>query len=615
MIDSTIVVSSPEPHTIAVLLLTLVALILFTREKIPLQTSSLFVLCALILGFELFPYQLPDGSILSTKLFFMGFGNQALIAVSALMVAGQALVRTGAMEPIGRLLAKLWRISPLFSLLLTLITGAVLSAFVNNTPIVVLLLPILVNVSLRTGQSPSGTLLPMGMATLLGGMATTIGTSTNLLVVKVAEDLGVPEFGMFDFVLPVAITSVVAILYLWLIAPMILPERSPPLQDTSPRMFTAEIEINEGGFADGETLANVRTKAGNDVNIERIIRSSTLSMATLPDVIIRAGDRLVIKDTSDNLRDYEQELDGQLFTGKNEINETDPLNAGDQRIAEVVVISGSTLDRVRIADARLNTKYGLTLLAVHSHGKETQARSKGINELLLRAGDVLLVQGSQGAIRDVKASGALLVLDGGEELPHTKKAPLALAVMGLIVGFAAFGILPIVVSSVIGCLILIVTGCLRWKDATNALSAQVIFIIVASLALGVALIQTGGADYLASLFVTSTAGFSPGIVLAILILSMAVLTNVVSNNAAAVIGTPIAVSIAQTLGMPVEPFVLGVLFGANMSYATPMAYQTNLLVMNAGGYKFSDFVKVGVPLVIINWLMLSAILSWVYKLN
>jgi di/tricarboxylate transporter len=614
MIDSSIVVSSPGPHTIAVLLLTLVALVLFTIEKIPLQTSSLLILCALILGFELFPYQLPDGNYFNTKLFFAGFGNQALIAVSALMVAGQALVRTGAMEPIGRILARLWRTSPSLSLLLTLVAGAVLSAFVNNTPIVVLLLPILLNVSLRTGQSPSGTLLPMGMATLLGGMATTIGTSTNLLVVKVAEDLGVPEFGMFDFVVPVALTSIVAILYLWLIAPLILPERSPPLQDTSPRVFTAEIEITEGGFADGETLANIREKAGNDINIERIIRAGNLSMATLPDVTIHAGDRLVIKDTSENLRDYQLELGGQLFAGNTEVDEAHPLLDGDQRIAEVVVISGSTLDRVRIADARLNFKYGLTLLAVHSHGKETQARSKGIKELLLRAGDVLLVQGSLDAIREVKASGALLVLDGGEELPHTKKAPLALTVMGLIVGLAAFGILPIVVSSVIGCLVLIVTGCLRWKDATNALSAQVIFIIVASLALGVALIQTGGADYLASLFVAGTSGFSPGVVLAILIFSMAIMTNVVSNNAAAVIGTPIAVSIAQTLGMPVEPFVLGVLFGANMSYATPMAYQTNLLVMNAGGYKFSDFVKVGVPLVIINWLMLSMILTWVYKL-
>ena len=614
MIDSSLVVGSPEPHTIAVLLLTLVALVLFTIEKIPLQTSSLFILCALILGFEVFPYQLADGSYFNTKVFFAGFGNQALIAVSALMVAGQALVRTGAMEPIGRLLAKLWRSRPKLSLLLTLVAGAVLSAFVNNTPIVVLLLPILVSVSLRTGQSPSGTLLPMGMATLLGGMATTIGTSTNLLVVKVAEDLGVPEFGMFDFVLPVALTSVVAILYLWLIAPMILPERSPPLQDTSPREFTAEIVISKGGFADGATLAEIRDKAGNDINIERIIRSGKLSMATLPDVKIIAGDRLVIKDTSDSLRDYQLELGGQLFSGNTEINAEHPLTDGDQRIAELVVIAGSTLDRVRIEDARLKSKYGLTLLAVHSHGKATQARSKGIREVLLRAGDVLLVQGSQEAIREVKASGTLLVLDGGEELPHTSKAPLALVVMGLIVGLAAFGVLPIVVSSVIGCLVLIVTGCLRWKDATNALSAQVIFIIVASLALGVALIQTGGADYLASLFVAGTAGFSPGVVLAILIFSMAVMTNVVSNNAAAVIGTPIAVSIAQTLGMPVEPFVLGVLFGANMSYATPMAYQTNLLVMNAGGYKFSDFVKVGVPLVIINWIMLSTILTWVYKL-
>ncbi len=614
MIDSTLVVGSPEPHAVAVLLLTLIALVLFTIDKIPLQTSSLFVLCALILGFEIFPYQMPDGSYFSTKVFFAGFGNQALIAVSALMVAGQALVRTGAMEPIGRMLAKLWRSSPKLSLLLTLVAGAVLSAFVNNTPIVVLLLPILVTVSLRTGQSPSGTLLPMGMATLLGGMATTIGTSTNLLVVKVAEDLGVPEFGMFDFILPVTLTSVVAILYLWLIAPLILPERSPPLQDTSPRVFTAEIAIKEAGWADGKTLAEIRDKAGNDVNIERIIRSGKLSMATLPDVKIMAGDRLVIKDTSDNLRDYQLELGGELFAGNTQVDEAHPLKAGDQRIAEVVVIAGSTLDRVRIADARLNFKYGLTLLAVHSHGKETHARSKGIKEVLLRAGDVLLVQGSQDAIAEVKASGTLLVLDGGEELPHTKKAPLALVVMGLIVGLAAFGVLPIVVSAVIGCLVLIVTGCLRWSDATNALSAQVIFIIVASLALGVALIETGGADYLASLFVASTAGFSPGVVLAILIFSMAVMTNVVSNNAAAVIGTPIAVSIAQTLGMPVEPFVLGVLFGANMSYATPMAYQTNLLVMNAGGYKFSDFVKVGVPLVIINWLMLSAILTWVYKL-
>jgi len=617
MIEEQVAIGAPQPHAIAVLLLTLIALVLFTRERIPLQTSSLFVLCALLVGFYLFPYRLPDGSVLQVKEFFLGFGNEALIAVSALMIVGQALVRTGAMEPIGRFLAKVWRVKPSLSFLLTLVTGAVLSAFINNTPIVVLLLPILINVSLRTGQSPSKTLLPMGLATLLGGMATTIGTSTNLLVVKVAEDLGMPPFGMFDFARPVAIAAFFAILYLWLIVPKILPEREPPLQDTSPRVFTAQLEILPGGFADGKTLAEIRDKTGGEINVERIIRGDNLSITTLPDVEIKAGDRLVVSDTADRLRDYEVELGGKLYAGEHPTqgeNPEEPFKAGDQSIAEVVVIGGSTLDRVRVGDARLNSKYGLRLLAIHSHGKETQARSKGVNDMVLRAGDVLLVQGDKQAMREVKNAGTLLVLDGGEELPHTRKAPLALLVMALVVATAAIGLMPIAVSAVVGVFILVATGCLRWRDATNALSTQVILVIVASLALGTALIKTGGADYLAHVFVTVTDGLSPGVILAMLIFFMAILTNVVSNNAAAVIGTPIAISIAQRLGMPIEPFVLGVLFGANMSYATPMAYQTNLLVMNAGGYKFSDFVKVGVPLTLLVWLVLSAVLTWTYHL-
>ncbi len=612
--ESELLANSLQPHALSVLLLTLLALILFANDRIPLQTSSLFVLCALVLGFHIFPYQQADGTVFPIKTFFLGFGNEALIAVCALMVAGQALVRTGAMEPIGRYLAKIWKVSPSLSLLLTLITGAVLSAFVNNTPIVVLLLPVLISVSLRTGQSTSGTLMPMGLATLLGGMATTIGTSTNLLVVKVAEGLGVPEFGMFDFVFPVSIAAVAAILYLWLIAPLILPDRTPPLRDTSPRVFSAEIKINEGEFADGKTLADIRDKVDGKINIQRIVRGDSLSIATLPDVIIKSGDRLMVSDTADNLREYEIELGGSLFTGEHQVDESHPLSAGDQSIAELVITSGSLLDRVRVGDSRLNSKYGLTLLAVHSQGKETTATAKGMDDLIFRPGDVLLVQGTHEAIQEVKRGGSLLVLDGGEELPHTKKAPLALAVMAAVVGLAAFNVMPISISAIIGCFVLIATGCLRWRDATHALSAQVIFIIVASLALGAALMATGGADYLAHLFVASTDGFAPGVVLGILMFSMAIMTNVISNNAAAVIGTPISVSIAQSLGMPVEPFVLAVLFGANLSYATPMAYQTNLLVMNAGGYKFGDFVKVGVPLTFIVWAMLTGMLTWIYKL-
>jgi di/tricarboxylate transporter len=200
------------------------------------------------------------------------------------------------------------------------------------------------------------------------------------------------------------------------------------------------------------------------------------------------------------------------------------------------------------------------------------------------------------------------------DLPHTRKAPLALLIMVAVIALAAFNILPIEASALLGVMVMLGTRCLRWRDATQALSVQVILIIVASLALGSALMRTGGADWLALVFLWATFGAPPWMVLSGLMLLMAILTNIVSNNAAAVIGTPIAISIAMELGLPLEPFVLAVLFGANLSFVTPMAYKTNILVMNAGGYKFIDFVRVGTPLTIIMWISLSAILALAYKL-
>jgi len=186
--------------------------------------------------------------------------------------------------------------------------------------------------------------------------------------------------------------------------------------------------------------------------------------------------------------------------------------------------------------------------------------------------------------------------------------------MATIVLLAAFGIMPIAMSAMLGCMAMIGTGCIKWQQANRALSTQVIMIIVASLALGSALMKTGGAEYLAQVFLYLTFSLSPAWVLSLLMLLMAILTNIVSNNAAAVIGTPIAISIAQELGLPLEPFVLAVLFGANLSFVTPMAYKTNLLVMNAGGYKFNDFVKVGTPLTLLMLVVLSVVLVYAYNL-
>jgi di/tricarboxylate transporter len=311
------------------------------------------------------------------------------------------------------------------------------------------------------------------------------------------------------------------------------------------------------------------------------------------------------------LREYQALLGAEL---RSEKGEETRLFGDDLQLAEVAVTLGSRLHRRALGDVRLTEQYGLEILALHSAAGVKEFDAPGMHDQLLQASDVLLVQGSAKDINRLKRSGELLVLDSTMDLPHTRKAPLALLIMVAVIALAAFNILPIEASALLGVMVMLGTRCLRWRDATQALSVQVILIIVASLALGSALMRTGGADWLALVFLWATFGAPPWMVLSGLMLLMAILTNIVSNNAAAVIGTPIAISIAMELGLPLEPFVLAVLFGANLSFVTPMAYKTNILVMNAGGYKFIDFVRVGTPLTIIMWISLSAILALAYKL-
>ena len=605
--------SAPDQHAIAVLALIIIALILFTRERIPLETSSLLVIAVLAVGLELFPYQY-DGHVLHSIELFSGFGHEALIAVCSLMIAGQGLVRTGALEPIGRSLAKLWRISPLISLLLTLLIGAALSAFINNTPVVVLLLPILISVSLRTNRSPASILMPMGFATLVGGMCTTIGTSTNLLVVSVAADLGVEKFSMFDFILPASIASIVGITYLWLIAPHIVCARDTPLTDSSPRIFLGQLHIPEESRAVGKTLAELIKLTGGAMKVERIQRGEDTYLSLLPDVEIKANDRLFVRDASKELKEFEEVLEAALYSNNEPVGEQDLRSTSQQQLAEIVVSQGSPLDNTTLSRLGFRNRYQLIPLALHHAGKTIENLYSGVREVRLRTGDIILVRGKSAAIAELKKSGELLVLDSTENLPHSSKAPLALWIMIAIVVTAALGILPIAISVVCGVLLMVVSGCLNWREATQALSAPIVLIVVASLAMGSALVITGGTEYLASVFVYLTAGANTTIILSGLMLLMALLTNIVSNNAAAVIGTPVAVSIAEQLAQPAAPFILAVLFGANMSYITPMAYKTNLLVMNAGGYKFINFVKVGTPLTVIMWLTYSWLLPFIYKL-
>ena len=603
----------PNPHTIFVLVLIVIALFLFSREKIPLESSSLFVLVALSVGFELFPYHVGDRTLHAVD-FFSGFGNEALIAVCALMIAGQGILRTGALEPVGRVLAKLWKINPSMSLLLTLLLGAFISAFINNVPVVVLLLPVLISVSLKTQSPASSVLMPMGFSTLLGGTCTTIGTSTNLLVVSVAAEMGLKKFDMFDFLVPAIIAGSVGIAYLWLVAPRLITKRDLALTDSAPRIFTAHLAVLKESSIVGIALSKAVEMTDGKMKVTAIERGEE-KLFTHQSLILQAGDHLVLRDTPVHLKEYEKILKGTLYPADAEdipIDEDHPLQALDQQLAEVVIIEGSRLVGRTLSNHRFAERYGLITLALHRRGKKRKQIQDEIGDIQLLVGDILLVQGPREQISELKKQSEVLVLDATIDLPFSKKAPLAMFIMKGIILTAAFGVLPIAISASLGALLMIITGCLSWRDATRALSAQVVLIVVASLALGTAMLKTGGAEYLGAIFVTLAGDASPAFIISGLMLLMAVFTNIISNNATAVIGTPIAVSIASQMGLTPEPFVLAVLFGANMSYATPMAYKTNLLVMNAGEYTFSEFLKVGIPLVLIMWGMFSFLLPLLY---
>jgi di/tricarboxylate transporter len=581
------------------------------------------VIIVLVLGFHLFPYEV-DGSVVDPAQFLLGFGNEALVAICSLILVGKALETTGALQPVARFAGDQWSKRPKVALLLMLLAVFVMSAFINDTPIVVLMIPILVGIALRTKLPASGFMLPMGLATIIGGMSTTIGTSTNLLVVGISRDLGVADIAMFDITLPAVMVGGVGLLYVWLVVPRLLPDRTMPMTDTRPRLFDAQLTICEEGFADGKTLKDVLDKTQHELRIDQIQRGESLLLAKLPSMILQPGDRLRVKDTAENLKLFETAIGATLFDTTDELEASDADESNkesEQQLAEIVITGDSPLHHRKLSDMSLGSSYGLTPLAVHRARAPGEREAADPGSVRLRAGDVILVQGSRDAIDVLKSDSKMLVVDGTTGLPRANRARRALLVLVLVVGAAAFGLLPISISALIGVGLMIALGCLAWRDVGRSLPVAVIMLIVASLAMGnaslamgKALIATGMADYLAAGFVSMAGGLPTPAIISAFILIMAVLTNIVSNNAAAVIGTPIAIAAAQQLQVDPMPFVLAVLFGANMSFATPFGYQTNLLILSTGGYRFSDFLKAGIPLIVILWIGFSIVLPGLYDL-
>ena len=612
----------PSLHAVAMIAITIVVFFLYTRPWIRMEFVSLLLLTMLLLMFYAFPYDGRGGSLTDLEV-FRAFGHPALVAICSLMILGRGLTMTGAMDPAIRLLGKLWKSNATLGLLVTLLVAGAASAFVNDTPVLVLMLPMLLGLAERTGQPAAKTLMPTNFAILAGGMLTSIGTSTNLLVLSIAIDLGMAPLGLFAFTATAAMGFAVALPYLWLVAPRLLPDRQHAVAPAS-RMFTARVDIGaaddrrrgpgRGDVLAGRTLADLARKLGRPVPAVGIVRDGE-TLDVRDGLALRAGDSILLRDTPAGLREVSSTFGVDLYDreGPGRFVERDTARV-DTHFVEVVIGPESSLVGRTLRTQRFAERHHVVVVGVNQGTEGLQPRHSDIADRPLAASDMLLIQGPAGRIAQLGREPGLLVLDSSIVLPRSPLAPVALAIMAAVVAAAATKVLPIHVAAFLGMLAMLFTGCVHLEGVGRALSIEVVLLVASSLALGQALVVTGAAAWVAQGIGMLVGTVAPAVQLAVFMGFAALLTNFVSNAAAASVGTPIAVATAQALGLPLEPFVLAVLFGANLSFATPMAYQTNLLVMTAAGYRFVDFIRVGLPLVLIMLTTLSILLARRYGL-
>lgn len=607
----------PDWHAIAALALAVLTLILFSQDRFRLESSALLIFTILVVLFYLFPMT-GTGQVLQPQFFFLGFGNEAVIAIVSLMICAKALEHTGALQATARVIADAWITRPRLALLATLSLAAVLSMFMNNTPLVAMLLPLLVGVAMRSKIDASKILMPAGYAAILGGMCTVMGSASNILVVSIASSLGMPRLGLMDFAIPAGVGAVAGILFLWLFGSRLLPTRKAPLENTEPRVFDGILHLTADGPADGKTIAEMLAMARGPVRLKEIERGEGVFVARLPTLRLKAGDKLHVRETPSRLRDLETLLGASLHAGQDKssaIGRKAAKRAEEQQIAEIVVTPNSPLHGRKIEGNPFFEQNNLVPLALHRKGVSGSGSLEAQRNIELEAGDVLLVQGRKDAIRQLKISGIFLLLDGALDAPMAARRNLAIAISLGVVVAAITGLMPISVCALAGAGLMITSKCLTREQLRSAVDTRVIMLVVTSLALGNTIFYTGGSQILADAFTAQATGLSEAMVVALLMLAVALVTELVSNSAVAAMGTPIAFAVAGTMGIAPEPLVLAVLFGANMSYLTPAGYQVNMMVMSAGGYRASDFLRLGIPLQLVVWVALSLSTAWYYDLS
>ncbi len=588
-----------ESSTAVVLGLMAVAVVLFVSDRLRSDMVAMIILGALLVT-----------GIITPEEGFSGFGHPATVAVAAMFVLSAGLERTGAVAGVGELLGGLGQRSPRGALIAMMLAIGVISAFINNTAAVAILLPPVLTMARRIETSPSKLLIPLSFASLFGGSCTLIGTSTNLLVSSMCEQFDQPPIGMFELSGVGIALAAAGLIYMSTIGSRLLPDRgrgADLTEEFDVGSYLTELEIVPGSEMVGATVGK-SALSETDVDVLAVVRHG--QTMTLPQVntVFEEGDVLWVRSDLAAMRtlraaDWIHIRHGRKWQDQG-------LEADDATIIEAVVAPGSTLIGKSLIDSDFRNRFGATVLAIRHHD---EIRHDRLATTPLSAGDALLIESPKSQLSRLRRRREFVVVsDVGplDEKPR-RRLTAALIVAGVVVA-AATGVAHISAAALVGAILLILTGSLRLDEAYRAVDWQVVFLLGGILPLGIALQKTGGADMLANLLITWVGGHGPVAILAALYLVTTVLTAFMSNTATAALLVPIAVTTAASLGIEPRPLLIAIAFGASASFMTPVGYQTNLLVYGPGSYRFSDYVKVGVPLTIIFWVMATLLIPLVW---
>lgn len=560
----------------------LATLVLLVTDKIPVDLTAMGIMIGLIVT-----------GILSPQEAVSGFANPAVITVGAMYIVCQGLIRTGVVGHVGSKVIELSGGNSKRALFLVVLFVACASAFINNTPVVVLFIPIIFTLGCEYGFSPSKYLIPVSYASILAGTTTLIGTSTNIIVSDLSAARGYGELGLFELAplgLPIALGGIA---FIALTANRALPDHAAPTcerQEREGRKYLAELKVMQKSPLVGKIAAEAFKENYPDIELLEIIRGSRIFYPERLGLLLKEGDLLFVKAPAGDLVGV---LDKGAVTLPRP-SDTD-YDRHESVIAELIVSPGSSLLEETLFNSDLQDDPDIVILAVKRHGRHFAA--KRLEHLVLKTGDIVLIRCSIDKLAHVRrVTEAIIVEDIQEQIYYKDKAKRAILIFLGLVTAASTGVADIMECALAAVLLMLLTGCLQLREAYRALQGKVLILIVGTIALGTAMEKTGTARIYAETFLSFFRDFGPGFVLAGLLLITSISSHLLSNNATAVLMMPIAISTAQVMGLDPKPFIVGICFGASACYASPIGYQTNLMVFGPGGYGFRDYLLLGVPL-------------------